>query len=75
MQLNICKEEIQTKEPEIVQEQRSTIEGERQFNIYYRQDDDKYHRYIVALNNAIRIITMMRVSRNLQSKWEKIWQK
>ena len=69
MHLEVCKEEILTKEPEIIAEQKSNVSDERQFNMYYKQDDDKFHRYVVALNNSIRVITMMRISRNLQSRW------
>ncbi len=71
MQLDVCREEVLLKEPEIVEEQKSNVGGERQFDVYYKQDNDKYHRYVLALNNAIRVITMMRISRNLQSRWSK----
>ncbi len=69
MQLSICQEEILTKEPQNIEEQKSPVEGERQFSVYYKQNGDKYHRYVVALNNVIRVITMMRISKDLQSRW------
>ncbi len=69
MQPQVCQNEILTKEPDSVEEQKAQLEGERHFNVYYKQDSDKYHRYVVALNNVIRVITMMRISKKLQSRW------
>ena len=69
MQLSLCRVELCTKTPAMVQEQASEVPFERQFNVYYAQDNDKFHRYVIALNSTIRVITMMRISKNLQLSW------
>lgn len=36
MHLPICQEEVISKQPESVQEQKSAVDGERQFDVYYK---------------------------------------
>ncbi|MFH0713513.1 MAG: hypothetical protein V1722_02940 [Candidatus Micrarchaeota archaeon] len=69
MSSKVCEEELLSREPQGVLEQQTRISGERKFRVYYKQDDDKFHCYIVVLNKAIRVITMMRISKELQVRW------
>jgi len=41
--------------------------GERKFDVYYRQKGDYFHRYVVVLNDCLRLITLMRVSKSKQA--------
>jgi len=61
-------EDFLRSKPVFVFEQESEVSGERKFDVYYPQTPDLFHRYVVSLNNEIRVITMMRVSKAFQ-RW------
>ena len=52
--------------PLAVFEQESEFEGERKFDVYYPQKAGYFHRYVITLNSELRVITLMRVSKELQ---------
>lgn len=60
------KKDISFGKPLLVFEQEHETLGERKFDIYYRQTDDYFHRYIIVLNDCIRLISLMRVSKDIQ---------
>ena len=39
---------------------------ERKFDVYYLQKEGIFHRYILALNGEILIISVMRTNKSLQ---------
>lgn len=47
-------------------EEEAEFGHERKFDVYYRQDGDYCHRYIIVLNDCLRLVTLMRVSRGKQ---------
>lgn len=69
MDKGICERELATVLPFFVEEQASEIQGERVFDVYFLQKDEKYHRYVIVINEVLRVITMMRISRDLQRRW------
>lgn len=62
------KRDIESATPSLIFEQEHEGEEERKFDVYYRQTDDYYHRYIAVLNDCIRLISLMRVSKDVQRK-------
>ena len=65
----ICEKELTTLAPIHVEEQACDAQGERLFDAYYFQKDEKFHRYVIVINEVIRVVTMMRISRDLQKRW------
>ena len=65
--ISFFEEEIRAK-PTIVFEQQSDTTGERQFNAYYRQTEGYFHRYVLTLNDELRLITLMRVKKEAQRR-------
>ena len=47
-------------------EQKSEYLNERKFDVYYKQIEGVYRRYILAINDQIRLITLMRITSNIQ---------
>jgi hypothetical protein len=66
--LKIAEQDIFEKTPLIVLEQDSERKEERKFNVYYPQDAGLFHRYVVAINSELRVITVIRTSKELQKK-------
>lgn len=62
------KKEIESSKPVRIFEQEHETSGERKFDVYYLQTDNFYHRYIIVLNDNIRLISLMRVSKDMQRK-------
>jgi len=53
-------------EPVAVVEKQADRKDERMFDLYYHQRGDYFHRYVVVLNDCLRLITLMRVSKSKQ---------
>ncbi|HII53238.1 hypothetical protein COT30_02700 [Candidatus Micrarchaeota archaeon CG08_land_8_20_14_0_20_49_17] len=66
MSLGIFESDIKNETPVAVVEQKCESLGERKFDVYYRQASGLYHRYVIVLNETIRLITLMRISKDLQ---------
>lgn len=64
--LSAFLQDLKEQEPLLVFEQESEVSGERKFNLYYLQRPGLFHRYVVSLNNQLRIITLMRTSKDIQ---------
>ena len=64
----LFKKDLQHSRPALIFEQEHDVPGERKFDVYYAQTDDSYHRYIMALNDSTRLISLMRVNRSIQRK-------
>lgn len=64
--LNTVENNLYSGEIVKVVEQKAEKTGERKFDVYFLQKPGLFHRYVVCLNNLIRVITLMRVSRTLQ---------
>lgn len=64
------RNDLQKETPKAVFEQKSENESERKFDVYYHQISDYYHRYVIVINENIRIITGMRVSKWMQKRGE-----
>ncbi len=66
MPLSVFENDIYKSEPAVVIEKESETAGFRKFDLYYHQTQDYFHRYVVVLNDYIRLITLMRVSKAKQ---------
>jgi len=64
--IKVFKDDLETSTPAYIFEQEHDKGGERKFDVYYKQTDDFYHRYIVVINDCVRLITIMRVSKGVQ---------
>jgi hypothetical protein len=62
----VVEDDLTFGRPTVVLEQQSERPDERKFNVYYKQTDEYYHRYIICLNSETRVITVMRVRKDLQ---------
>ena len=63
---SLIKADIFENTPLKVVEQACETPGERKFSAYYLQIAGYFHHYIIVLNNEMRIITVMRTSKDLQ---------
>jgi len=59
----LIQTDLLTGEMKSVEEQASEIAGERVFDIHVIGTDGQPMRYVLAINNLIRVITLMKVSR------------
>ena len=62
------EDDIQNQRPAIVIEQDSEVACERKFDVYYLQAGRTFHRYVIALNNMMRVITLLRTNKDVQRK-------
>ncbi len=62
----IVEADIYSGKPLKILEQKCETPGERKFNLYYLQLPGYYHRYVIVLNDEMRIITVIRTSKDLQ---------
>ncbi|MFA5246921.1 MAG: hypothetical protein WC408_03465 [Candidatus Micrarchaeia archaeon] len=62
------EEDIKNQRPTIVIEQESEVACERKFDVYYLQEGRTFHRYVIALNNMMRVITLLRTNKDVQRK-------
>lgn len=62
------EDDIRNQRPAIVIEQESEVACERKFDVYYLQAGRTYHRYVIALNNMMRVITLLRTNKDVQRK-------
>ncbi len=69
--LSVFEKDLKGSSPVAIKEQESESTGERKFDLYYLQSGDYFHRYVIVINSEIRLITLMRVSREIQKKWAK----
>ena len=65
--LSAFEDDIYHSEPAVAIERESETAGCRKFDLYYHQTQDYFHRYVVVLNDCLRLITLMRVSKAKQS--------
>lgn len=63
---SIVENDLLSGRPLIAFEQESESKNERKFNVYYKQSAGYSHRYVIALNGEVRVITVMRISRDMQ---------
>jgi len=66
--IEVVEDDLEKGTPLIVFEQESEDANERKFDVYYRQDADYSHRYVLILNGEIRLITVMRVRKGFQKR-------
>ncbi len=66
--LAVFEEDLARNEPVLVLEEECETAGERKFDVYYRQAAGLFHRYVICLNNKIRLITLLRTSKDVQKK-------
>jgi len=62
------EEDVKSQRPAVVVEQESEVGCERKFDVYYLQDGRTFHRYVIALNNMMRVITLLRTNKDVQRK-------
>ncbi len=62
------EEDIRNQRPVIVIEQESEVACERKFDVYYLQEGRTFHRYVIALNNLMRVITLLRTNKDIQRR-------
>ena len=55
------------KLPLIVIEKEAEGKGERMFDLYYMQRGEYFHKYVIVLNDYLKLITLMRISKVKQS--------
>lgn len=68
---NAVKADLFGERPLAVFEQPSDEAHERKFNAYYAQMAGLFHRYVLTLNNEIRLITVIRTSKDLQKRFKR----
>jgi len=66
--LSVVEVDLREGRPVLVFEQESEVAGERKFDVYYLQKPGYFHRYVISLNNELRVITVMRTSKDLQKR-------
>lgn len=66
LSIDIFKRDLESGSLILAIEEEAQGEHERKFDVYYRQDGDYCHRYIMVLNDCLRLITLMRVSKGKQ---------
>lgn len=64
----MVEDDMLNRTPVMVLEQESGKEGERMFDLYYVQSPGVFHRYVACLNDEIRIITVLRTTKDIQKK-------
>lgn len=62
------EDDIKNQRPAIVIEQESEVVCERKFDVYYLQEGRTFHRYVIALNNLMRVITLLRTNKDIQRR-------
>ena len=62
------EDDIKNQRPAIIIEQESEVACERKFDVYYLQAGRTFHRYVIALNNMMRVITLLRTNKDVQRK-------
>ena len=62
------EEDMSTQHPTVAVEQESEVACERKFDVYYLQEGRTFHRYVIALNNMMRVITLLRTNKDVQRK-------
>ncbi|OIO25250.1 hypothetical protein AUJ14_04505 [Candidatus Micrarchaeota archaeon CG1_02_55_22] len=62
----VLEQDLSAGRPVAAFEQESDSPSERKFSAYYLQRPGLFHRYVVTLNNVLRVITVMRTSKELQ---------
>ncbi|MBM3229658.1 hypothetical protein FJZ26_04470 [Candidatus Parvarchaeota archaeon] len=67
MPRQVCEQDIINESPALVMEQVSEIPHERKFDVYYHQKPGVFRRYVVTLNDSIRLITLMHTSKDIQN--------
>ncbi len=65
--INIFEEDIRIM-PAYVFEEHSEFQDERKFRLYYEIRKGIYRTYVVCINSQIRLITLLRVKKDLQKK-------
>ncbi len=66
--IEIARRELENEPPILVLEQECETTGERKFDVYFVQKEGVFHRYVVCLNSRLRLITLMRTSKDVQKK-------
>ncbi|MFH1751098.1 MAG: DUF4258 domain-containing protein [Candidatus Micrarchaeota archaeon] len=61
------EDDLLSNSPTLVIEEDSDDPHKRKFSVYYLQFTGTYKKYIILINDEIRIITAMRTNKNLQS--------
>ncbi|HII38978.1 TPA: hypothetical protein HA318_03165 [Candidatus Micrarchaeota archaeon] len=64
----VIERDLLHEQPVLVVEQSCETQNERKFDVYYPQSGVYFHRFVIVLNSELRVITVMRTSKDYQKR-------